>query len=127
MEENSTRQLKIICVFCGTNPRKNAKFVEAANNLGRVLAKRKIHLVYGGGSLGLMGCVSIVAHVEGSQVLGIILIALTEGNFAGKTVGEELRVSSMKDRIWKMLDNFDAFIALLGGIGNLEENFQITF
>ncbi|XVE83212.1 hypothetical protein DITRI_Ditri16bG0069200 [Diplodiscus trichospermus] len=87
MEENSARQIKSICVFCGSNLGKNAKFVEAANNLVRVLAKRKIHLVYGRGSLGLMGCVSTAAHVGGSQVLGIIPTALAEGNFAGKQLG----------------------------------------
>ncbi|XVE65849.1 hypothetical protein DITRI_Ditri08aG0032200 [Diplodiscus trichospermus] len=73
-----------------------------------------------------MGCVSTAAHVGGSQVLGIIPIALAEGNFVGKTVGEELRVPTMQDRISKMLDNSDAFIALPGGIGTLEEIFQIA-
>ncbi|XVE86232.1 hypothetical protein DITRI_Ditri18aG0018900 [Diplodiscus trichospermus] len=126
MEESSAHQIKSICVFCGSNLGKNAKFVEAANNLGKVLAKRKIHLVYGGGSLGLMACVSTAAHVGGSQVLGIIPTALAEGNFVGKTVGEKLRVPTMQDRISKMLDNSNAFIALPGGIGTLEENFQIA-
>ncbi|XVE53678.1 hypothetical protein DITRI_Ditri03aG0021900 [Diplodiscus trichospermus] len=74
-----------------------------------------------------MGCVSTVAHVGGSQVLGIIPIALAEGNFAGKIVGEELRVLTMQDWIWKMLDNSDTFIALPGGIGTFEEIFQIAF
>ncbi|XVE66126.1 hypothetical protein DITRI_Ditri08aG0055600 [Diplodiscus trichospermus] len=64
-----------------------------------------------------MGCVSTAAHVGGSQVLGIISTALAEGNFARKIAGEELRVPTMQDRIWKMLDNSDAFIALPGGIG----------
>ncbi|XVE89285.1 hypothetical protein DITRI_Ditri19aG0190400 [Diplodiscus trichospermus] len=73
-----------------------------------------------------MRCVSIAAHVRGSQVLGIIPTTLAERNFAGKTIGEELRVPTMQDRIWKMLDNSDAFIALPGGIGTLEENFQIA-
>ncbi|XVE77315.1 hypothetical protein DITRI_Ditri13aG0052500 [Diplodiscus trichospermus] len=113
MKGNSARQIKSICVFCETNPRKNTKFIKAANNLGRVLAKRKILLVYGGGSLGLIGCVSTA-------------IPLAEGNFAGKIVGEELKVPTMQDRIWKMLENSDAFIALTGGIGTLEENFQIA-
>ncbi|XVE91038.1 hypothetical protein DITRI_Ditri20bG0123900 [Diplodiscus trichospermus] len=71
-----------------------------------------------------MGCVSTAAHIGGSQVLGIIPIAL--GNFAGKTVGEKLRVPTMQDRIWKMLDNSDVFIVLSGGIGTLEEIFQIA-
>ncbi|XVE66113.1 hypothetical protein DITRI_Ditri08aG0054700 [Diplodiscus trichospermus] len=73
-----------------------------------------------------MGYVSTAAHVGRSQVLGIIPIATVKGNFAGKTVGEELRVPTMQNRTWKMLDNSDGFIALLGGIGTLEENFQIT-
>ncbi|XVE70345.1 hypothetical protein DITRI_Ditri10aG0065200 [Diplodiscus trichospermus] len=73
-----------------------------------------------------MGYVSTTTHVGGSQVLGIIPTALAEGNFAGKIVGEEFRVPTMQDRIWKMLDNSDAFITLLGGIGTLEEIFQIA-
>ncbi|XVE52293.1 hypothetical protein DITRI_Ditri02bG0111000 [Diplodiscus trichospermus] len=71
-----------------------------------------------------MGYVSTTAHVGGSQVLGIIPIAIAEGNFAGKTLREELRVPTTQDRIWKMLDNFDAFIALPGGIGTSEEKFS---
>ncbi|XVE79921.1 hypothetical protein DITRI_Ditri14bG0096000 [Diplodiscus trichospermus] len=126
MEGNSARQIKSICVFCGSNPRKKCKVSRGSNNLGKVLAKRKIHLVYGGGSLGLTGCVSTAAHVGRSQVLGIIPTALAEGNFVGKIVGEELRVPTLQDRIWKMLDNSNAFIALPGGIGTLEENFQIA-
>ncbi|XVE72320.1 hypothetical protein DITRI_Ditri11bG0030000 [Diplodiscus trichospermus] len=73
-----------------------------------------------------MGCVSTAAHVGGSQVLGIIPTALAEGNFVGKTVGEELRVPTMQDRISKMLDSSDAFIALPGGIGR-GRKFHSTF
>ncbi|XVE62121.1 hypothetical protein DITRI_Ditri06bG0093400 [Diplodiscus trichospermus] len=73
-----------------------------------------------------MGCVSTAAHVGGSQVLGIIPTALAEGNFAEKAVGEKLQVPTMQDRIWKMLNNSDAFIALPSGIGTLEKNFQIA-
>ncbi|XVE84387.1 hypothetical protein DITRI_Ditri17bG0008400 [Diplodiscus trichospermus] len=61
-----------------------------------------------------MGCVSTTAHVGGSQVLGIIPTALAEGNFAGKTIGEELRVPTMQDKIWKIFDNSYVFIALPG-------------
>ncbi|XVE89017.1 hypothetical protein DITRI_Ditri19aG0116300 [Diplodiscus trichospermus] len=73
-----------------------------------------------------MGCVSTPTYVGGSQVLGIIPTAIAEENFVGKTVGEELKVLIMQDRIWKMLDNFDTFIALPDGIGTLEETFQIA-
>ncbi|XVE84859.1 hypothetical protein DITRI_Ditri17bG0046200 [Diplodiscus trichospermus] len=72
-----------------------------------------------------MGCVSTAAYVGKSQVLGIIPTAIAEGHFAGKIVGEEPRVPTMQDRIWKIFDNSDAFITLPGGIGTLEENFQI--
>ncbi|XVE52544.1 hypothetical protein DITRI_Ditri02bG0130300 [Diplodiscus trichospermus] len=73
-----------------------------------------------------MRYVSVTAHVGGSQVLGIIPTTIAEGNFSGKTVGEELQVPTMQDRIWKMLENYYAFIALPGGIGTLEENFKIA-
>ncbi|XVE64213.1 hypothetical protein DITRI_Ditri07aG0083600 [Diplodiscus trichospermus] len=73
-----------------------------------------------------MGCVSTATYVGGSQVLGIIPTALAEGNFIGKIVGEGLQVPTMQDRISKMLENSDTFIALPGGIGTLEEIFQIA-
>lgn len=126
MEGTSTRQFRNICVFCGSQPGKNGDFVDAANNLGKVLAERKLHLVYGGGSLGLMGCVSTAALVGGSQVLGIIPQALAIGNLTGKTVGEVKHVFSMHERIANMLFHADAFIALPGGLGTLEEIFQIA-
>ena len=115
-----------ICVFCGSRPGKNKEFLEAAHHLGNFLTERKIHLIYRGGSLGLMGCVSGSAYVRGSQVLSIIDKALAVKNITGKTVGEELHVSSMHERITNMLHNADAFIALPGGFGTLEEIFQIT-
>lgn len=126
MEGTSTRRFRNICVFCGSQPGKNGDFVEAANNLGQVLAERKLHLVYGGGSLGLMGCVSTAALLGGSQVLGIILKPLAIENLTGKTVGEELQVLSMHARMANMLFYADAFIALPGGLGTLEEIFQIA-
>ena len=90
MASSSVPKIKTIFVFCGSNPGKEKEFLESANHLGRVLAERKIHLVYGGGSLGLMGSVSIAAFLGGSQVLRVIPKALAEGDIIGKTVGEEL-------------------------------------
>ena len=115
-----------ICVFCGSNCGKNEIFVKEAHNLGQVLAERKINLLYGGGSLGLMGCVSTAAHVGGSKVLGIIPKSFTMGNIAGKTVGEEMQVLSMHERIAQMYLCANAFIALPGGLGTLEELFQMA-
>ncbi|XVE98933.1 hypothetical protein REPUB_Repub03eG0151900 [Reevesia pubescens] len=126
MEETSVHQIKSVCVFCGSNPGKDEEFVKIANNLGRVLVERKIHLVYGGGSLGLMGCVATAADLEGSKVLGVISRALAIGNIAGKIVGDEILVSCIHERINIMIANADAFIALPGGFGTLEEIFQIA-
>ena len=126
MEGASVKRFQNVCVFCGSSLGKNQVYIEAANNLGRVLAERKINLVYGGGSLGLMGSVSTAAHVGGSRVLGIIPTALAKKELTGTTVGEEFRVLSMHERIARMLTNSDAFIALPGGFGTLEENFQIA-
>ncbi|KAL9364064.1 hypothetical protein Peur_041937 [Populus x canadensis] len=112
MASSSVPKIKNICVFCGSNPGKEKEFLESANHLGRVLAERKIHLVYGGGSLGLMGSVSIAAFLGGSQVLGVVPKALAEGDIIGKTVGEELQVSTMSERLSVMFNHADAFIAL---------------
>ncbi|XVF18365.1 hypothetical protein REPUB_Repub11eG0015200 [Reevesia pubescens] len=126
MEGTSVRQIKSVCVFCGSNPRKDEEFVKIANNLGRVLAARKIHLVFEGGSLRLMGCVAITAHLGGSKVLGVIPRALATGNTTGKTIRDEILVSCIHERINIMIANADAFIVQPGGFETLEEIFQIA-
>ncbi|XP_052312909.1 probable cytokinin riboside 5'-monophosphate phosphoribohydrolase LOGL10 [Populus trichocarpa] len=126
MASSSIPKIKNICVFCGSSPGKEREFLESANHLDRVLAERKIHLVYGGGSLGLMGSVSIAVFLGDSQVLGVIPKALAEGDIIGKTVGEELQVSTMSERLSVMFNHADAFIALPGGLGTLEEIFHIS-
>jgi len=70
MVGSSSHQIRNICVFGGSSPGKEKEFLESANHLSQVLAERKIHLVYGGGSLGLIGGVSITVFLGGSQVLG---------------------------------------------------------
>jgi uncharacterized protein (TIGR00730 family) len=92
----------------------------------QVLAKRKIHLVYGGGSLGLMGGVSITVFLGGSQVLGVVPKALAKRDIIGKTIGEELQVPIISDRLNAMFNHADVFIALPGGLGTLEEIFHIS-
>ncbi|XVF46876.1 hypothetical protein PTKIN_Ptkin03bG0063300 [Pterospermum kingtungense] len=114
MEGVSVRKIKKICVFCGANSGKDVAFVNAAFHLGEVLGKRKIDLVYGGGKLGLMG-----------QVLGIIPSAFTVNNLVGETCGREIKVATMQERLVMMMELSDAFIALPGGFGTLEELFQM--
>jgi len=119
-------QIRNICVFGGSSPGKEKEFLESANHPCQVLAERKIHLVYGGGSLGLIGGVSIAVFLGGSQVLGVIPKALAKEDLLGKTIGEELQVSTMSDRLNLMFKHADAFISLPGGLGTLEEIFHIS-
>jgi len=126
MAGSSSHHIRNICVFGGSSPGKEKEFLESANHLGQVLAERKIHLVFGGGSLGLIGGVAIAAFLGGSQVLGVVPEALTKGDIIGKTIGEELQVSTMYDRLNAMFNHADAFIALPGGLGTLEEIFHIS-
>ena len=111
--------------FFLSSPGKGIEFFRVAQTLGRVLAARKINVVYGGGSTGLMGIVTTAAYQGGGEVLGIIPRALTQRNITGKIVGEELRVSSMYEQMVYMLTKSNAFIALSGGYGTLEEISQI--
>ncbi|KAL3565179.1 hypothetical protein D5086_033225 [Populus alba] len=125
MAGSSSNHINNICVFGGSSPGKEKDFLESANHLGQVLAERKIHLVYGGGSLRLMGGVSKASFLGGSQVLGVVPNALAQGDIIGKTIGEELQVPTMSDRLNAMFNHADAFIALTGGLGTLEEIFHI--
>ncbi|KAK9174915.1 hypothetical protein WN944_026919 [Citrus x changshan-huyou] len=100
---------------------KHKEFVEAAIDLGRSIAERKLHLVYRGGNRGLPKLVSEAAFVRGSQVLGIIPSALkTLGSLSDSPIGEELVVSGMQERITEMLNHADAFIFLPGDLPTLE-------
>jgi len=91
MASFSSHHIRNICVFGGSNPGKENEFLESANHLGQVLAERKIHLVYGGGSLGLMGGVSITVFLRGSQVLGVVPKALAKGTSLAKQLERNYR------------------------------------
>ena len=126
MTGSSSHQIRNICVFGGSSHGKEKEFLESANHLGQVLTERKIHLVYGGGNPGLMGCVSIATFLGGNQVLGVAPKALAKGDIIRKIIGEELYVSTMSDRMNAMFNHVDTFIALPGDLGTLEEIFHIS-
>lgn len=119
------RRLKRICVFCGSRLGNKASFGEAAVQLGKALVEREIDLVYGGGSAGLMGIVSQTVHNGGRHVLGVIPTALLPEEVSGETVGEVKQVADMHERKAEMAKNSDAFIALPGGYGTMEELLEI--
>ncbi|WOL11688.1 putative cytokinin riboside 5'-monophosphate phosphoribohydrolase LOG4 [Canna indica] len=118
-------RFKRICVFCGSRSGNRASFSEAALDLGKKLVERKIDLVYGGGSVGLMGLISKAVFDGGCHVLGVIPPALLPSEISGETIGELKRVADMHERKSEMAKNADAFIALPGGYGTMEELLEV--
>ena len=117
--------LKAVCVFCGAKSGASPVFQEAAAHLGRTLAERGLTLVYGGGKVGLMGVVANAALAAGGEVIGIIPQSLKTAEL-GHTGCTRLEVvDGMHARKARMAELADAFIALPGGLGTLEELFEV--
>lgn len=114
-----------ICVFCGSSPGADPAYAEAAADLGRLLAGRGLTLVYGGGHVGLMGVLADAALAAGGRVTGVIPEALAAKELAHGGLTELVVVGSMHERKALMSELSDAFIALPGGIGTLEEWFEV--
>ena len=113
--------IKTVCVYCGSGPGTNPHFIEAAKALGKALAENGIRLVYGGGSVGMMGAVASSVLDHGGKVTGIIPSFLTAKENALKRVQEMIVTPDMHERKRLMFEHSDAFVALPGGIGTLEE------
>src|ERR1700709_1160279 len=114
-------EIKTVCVYCGSGPGTNPQFVEAASALGKALAENGIRLVYGGGSIGLMGAIATSVLDHGGTVTGIIPDFLTARENALTGVQEMIVTADMHERKRMMFERSDAFVALPGGIGTLEE------
>src|SRR5579864_8654460 len=114
-------KIKTVCVYCGSGPGTNPLFTEAAKAFGKVLAENGIRLVYGGGSLGIMGAVASSVLDHGGMVTGIIPDFLKLKKNALKRVQEMIVTPDMHERKRLMFEHSDAFVALPGGIGTLEE------
>ncbi len=114
-------RLSNVCVYCGSGAGKDPIYMQAADQLGRDLATRKIGLVYGGGSLGLMGQVARGVLAGGGRVTGIIPHFLSNKEKMLNEVQELILVDDMHQRKRLMFERSDAFVALPGGIGTLEE------
>ncbi|MGL4648618.1 MAG: TIGR00730 family Rossman fold protein [Caldilineaceae bacterium] len=117
-------ELRSICVFCGANMGANPAYAAAAEEFARAMVAREIGLVYGGGSVGLMGMVARTVRDGGGRVTGVIPRALTTRELSGETIGELLVVDTMAERKERMLTLADAFVALPGGLGTLDELFE---
>ena len=113
--------MKRICVFCGSSSGNDPRYLEAAQAMGRVLADRGLGLVYGGGSVGLMGAVADAALAAGAEVIGVIPRVLQIRELAHRSLTTLHVVDSMHQRKALMAELSDGFVALPGGMGTLEE------
>jgi uncharacterized protein (TIGR00730 family) len=118
--------LRSVCVFCGSSTPADARYQIAARDVGALLARRKISLVYGGGSVGLMGELADAALDAGGRVVGVIPAGLFTREVAHARITELHQVGSMHERKRLMYDLSDGFIALPGGLGTLEELAEVA-
>jgi uncharacterized protein (TIGR00730 family) len=119
-QEDTMTKFKSACVYCGSSNKADPRFLQLATDMGTLMAKRGIRLVYGGGNVGLMGASSRAAHEAGGEVLGIMPHFLTKWELPNPAF-ETRMVETMHERKWGLFAESDAFIVLPGGIGTLEE------
>ncbi|MDD8019277.1 MAG: TIGR00730 family Rossman fold protein, partial [Bacteroidota bacterium] len=117
--------MKSLSIFCGSSSGANGKYKDATHEFGKLLAKRNITLIYGGGSFGLMGVAADAVMNSGGKVIGVIPTLLVEKEAAKKNITELHIVASMQERKAKMMDLSDGFLILPGGVGTLDELFEV--
>jgi uncharacterized protein (TIGR00730 family) len=117
--------MKSVCVFCGSSPGARPSYRAAAERLATAIAERGLDLVYGGASVGLMGALADAALAAGGRVVGVLPRALDRKEIAHAGLSELRVVDSMHERKAQMAERSDAFVALPGGIGTLEEWFEV--
>ena len=114
-----------VCVFCGSSDGSRAEYRQAAVALGRLLAEARLGLVYGGAHVGLMGALADSALASGGEVIGVIPRALAVRELAHRHLTKLYVVQTMHQRKAKMAQKSDAFVALPGGFGTLDEFFEV--
>jgi uncharacterized protein (TIGR00730 family) len=119
-------KIRTLAVYCGSSSAVGARYREAASELGARLAAGGIEVVFGGGRIGLMGLLADAALLKGGRVTGIIPARLRDAELAHPGVSELLVVDSMHERKRQMAERADAFAVLPGGIGTLDEMFEIV-
>lgn len=116
---------KSICLFCGSSNRVDEKYKDAARQFGTVLGQKGIRLIYGGGRVGLMGIAADAALKAGGEVVGIIPQFLDDYEVGHNELTELIITDSMHSRKQKMYEKADAFVSLPGGLGTLDETFEV--
>ena len=113
--------IRSVCVFCSSSDKVDAAYFEAARQLGRLLARDRYTLVYGGGKIGLMGALALATREHGGRVVGIIPRSMVDQELAYQEADELILTDTMRQRKATMDERADAFIVLPGGFGTLEE------
>jgi len=117
-------EIKRLCIYCGSSPKIDPLYIEVATAFGTYLAQQNIALVYGGGRIGLMGALATGTMAAGGEVIGVIPRQLAALEVAHKNLTTLITVDSMHERKSRMAELSDAFTALPGGIGTIEEFFE---
>jgi len=118
-------EIRSVCVYCGSSLGQDPRYRETAAKFGRILAEAEIELVYGGGNIGLMGIIADAALETGGRVTGIIPEDLKRAELAHGGLSDLVTVVSMHERKRQMFERADAFVALPGGPGTLDETIEI--
>lgn len=121
----SMANIKSLCVYCGSSDRGNPTHHDAALRLGGIMAKAGVRLVYGGGRIGMMGRIADAVMERGGEVIGIIPQFLEQVEVGHSGVTQLIVTDNMHDRKQKMAEMSDAFLIMPGGLGTLEETFEI--
>jgi hypothetical protein len=114
-------KIKRICVYCGSSSGNDPTYTTAARQFGEILALNKIRLIYGCGSTGLMGTLARAVHDHGGEITGVIPAFLQAQERLFRDADEIIVTADMHERKWLMFERADAFVALPGGVGTLEE------
>lgn len=122
--KDTMRHIKSICIFCGSSMGNHPEYLNAATLLGKIIAEKKIRIIYGGAGIGLMGAVADSALGNNGKVTGILPDMIFE-KVKHKNLTELISVDSLQERKRKMYELGDAFIALPGGYGTLDELFEM--
>lgn len=121
----SSTTIQRVCVFCGSSPGADPAFADAARALGAALVRRGQGLVYGGGCVGLMGIVADAVLAGGGEVIGVIPRSLARKEVAHEGLTELIVTDDMFERKGLMMERADAFVSLPGGVGTLDELFEV--
>lgn len=117
--------MKSLSIFCGSSSGTNGKYIDATESMCKILAEKNITLVYGGGSFGLMGVAASAMMRYGGKVIGVIPTLLVEKEAAKRDITELIIVDSMQERKAKMMELSDGFLILPGGLGTMDELFEM--